>query len=45
MAVVVLAAACYLFKESTTLVQNMKALKAENCIVIDAGHGGGQLRK
>lgn len=40
MAVAVLGAACYLAKEGTTLVQNMKALKAEPCIVIDAGHGG-----
>ncbi|MFP3155677.1 N-acetylmuramoyl-L-alanine amidase [Lachnospiraceae bacterium ZAX-1] len=40
MAVVVLATACYLAKEGSVLVQNLQVGKAENCIVIDAGHGG-----
>lgn len=45
MAVLLLVAVCLLSKEGAVLVSSMRAAEEKPCIVVDAGHGGTQLRK
>lgn len=45
MAVLLLLGACFFAREGSYMVENLKAEKGEVCVVVDAGHGGGSLRK
>ncbi len=45
MALALLIGAYFFAREGAHMVESMKARTGELCIVIDAGHGGGNLRK
>ena len=45
MAVLLLLGACLFAREGAYMADSLKAQTGEVCIVVDAGHGGCQLRK